>query len=296
MSFSTRTSGDPGADRRYAYADGARAEGDLVAARDLFEQALGLAPNWPPTHFALGQVCLDLGDHVAARAALRTCLALDPEDRLGASVLLAALEGSTAMPDAYVKGLFDEYAARFDRHLVEALDYSAPARIAALLGEGRFSAAIDLGCGTGLMARALQGRCARMVGVDLSPNMLAEAAKTGLYARLHAGELLAFLADETEQVDLVLAADVFCYVPDLGPVFRETARLLEPTGLFAFSIQTHAGDGVVIGEDRRVHHAPALVRGLAREAGLVVRHEIAASTRKDRGRPVPGALFLLAKP
>lgn len=300
--FSTQTSGDLTADRRYAYGDGALGDGDFVAARDLFAQTLELAPGWPPAYLALAKACLALGDQAAAAEALRQACALDPEDRLGAGVLLAQISGEPVMPDAYVAGLFDEYAGRFDSHLVGALDYRAPEMLKAMLQHGdplksTMSEVLDLGCGTGLMARALGGSGMAFTGVDLSAGMLAVAQTTGLYRRLACAELLAFLMREPDaRYDLVIAADVFCYVPDLAPVFVETRRVLRSGGRFAFSIQTHSGAGVIIGDDCRVHHAPRQVHDWAAAAELDVRQEIPASTRRDRGIPVPGALFELAKP
>lgn len=299
--FSTQTSGDLTADRRYAYGDGAMRDGDFIAARDLFAQTLELVPGWPPAHFALAKACLALGDSVAAAEALRRVRALDAEDRLGAGVLLAQISGEPVMPDAYVAGLFDEYAGRFDDHLVGALNYRAPEMLKALLQHdgarmGAGPQVLDLGCGTGLMARALAGDGMAFTGVDLSAGMLAVAQTTGLYRRLECAELLAFLRREPDACyDLVIAADVFCYVPDLAPVFAETCRLLRPGGRFAFSIQTHPGAGVIIGGDSRVHHAPRQIHVWAAAAGLDVRQELPASTREDRGTPVPGALFELVK-
>lgn len=297
--YATTTSGDMLADRRFAYGDAALQDGDHAAARDLFAQVIELVPHWPPAHFALGTACMAAGAPDEARAHLETTRALDPEDRLGAALLLAQLEGKAAagaMPDAFVATLFDDYAPRFDRHLVEALGYCAPGKLAALLATHPAPPAacvLDLGCGTGLMPKALPGQGA-WHGVDLSPAMVAEAKKTGLYASLAVGELCGWLATQAQgSADLVLAADVFCYVPDLEPVFAEAARVLRPGGRFAFSIQTHIGEGVVVGEDRRVHHAPALVRALAKDFTLLA--EEAVSTRLDRGKPVPGALFLLKR-
>jgi predicted TPR repeat methyltransferase len=303
--FSTRTSGDLVADRRFAYAEAALADHDAGAARDLYEQTIERVPHWPPAHLALAKACLALGDIACAIAALKAALALDAVDRLGARVLLAQIEGHAAqdaMPDAYVAGLFDEYAPRFDRHLTGTLKYRAPELILALLdehagGKRDFRQGLDLGCGTGLMARALQRRCTALTGVDLSAGMLEIAARSALYDRLARAGLLDFLANEPASgQDLVLAADVFCYVPDLRPVFVEVARVLVSGGLFAFSIQTRDGEGVTIGGDSRVHHTLAYVRACAALAGLMISREEIASTREDRGEPVPGALFLLAKP
>lgn len=304
-SFSTGTSGDLIADRRYAYGEAAQADNDFVAARDLFAQTLERVPDWPPAYFALAHAYLALEEMAAAADALRRVRALDPDDRLGASVALARLSGGEArgadMPDAYVASLFDEYAPRFDSHLIEALEYCAPQRLSALLrkekqGPSAPVRALDLGCGTGLMAREMTGGFSECVGVDLSAGMLRVASATGFYDRLERAELLAFLRGEADaRYDLVLAADVFCYVPDLAPVFAEVARVLGLGGRFAFSIQTHDGSGVVVGADNRVHHPAAHIRMLGAQSRLTLSHEVTASTRVDRGIPVPGALFVWEK-
>lgn len=300
--WSTRTSGDLIADRRFAWGDGAMETGDWAAARDLFEQALEQAPHWPPAHYALGKACHLGGDDAAARRALEQTIRLDPEDRLGAGLLLARIDGRAdpaAMPDPFVAALFDEYAPRFDSHLVESLSYRAPAVLAETLQRHQVaqgSVIYDLGCGTGLMARALP-ESGEWHGVDLSAAMLAEAHKTGLYSTLEAAGLLGWLVErQAAQADLVLAADVFCYVPDLEPVFAQVERVLRSGGHFAFTVQTQEGAGVIVGADMRVHHAPALVRALAQGAGFSILEEQHVSTRKDRGVDVPGALFLLGKP
>ncbi len=298
--WSRNTSGDGIADGRYAWGDAALRDGDFAAARELFAQALEQAPHWPPAHYALGQACLAADDHAAARAAFTTVLALDLEDCLGARLLLARLSGvagGDAMPDGFVRALFDEYAPRFDAHLVEHLGYCAPQRIAAMLARHAIvpETVLDLGCGTGLMAKAMP-RKGNWHGVDLSPAMIERARASGLYTRLDVAGLLDWLRERKAQgADLILAADVFCYVPDLAPVFEQAARALRPGGWLAFTVQIHAGAGAVIGADLRVHHAPALVRELARGARLAILDEESASTRRDRGEDVPGALFLLSR-
>jgi len=42
----------------------------------------------------------------------------------------------------------------------------------------------------------------------------------------------------------VLAADVFVNVNELSPILTNMARALTPAGIVAFTVETHADDGV----------------------------------------------------
>src|SRR5262249_3751343 len=78
---------------------------------------------------------------------------------------------------------FRRQAASYARHRP---DYSPAlyAAIAERAGEGAGRRAIDLGCGTGFVSRALVARGWRVVGIDFSAPMLAEAhAAVGSQAR-----------------------------------------------------------------------------------------------------------------
>ena len=133
----------------------------------------------------------------------------------------SAARGSlSALPEAYVARLFDDYAPRFDAHLTKALDYRAPALIAEALDLAapgrRFASALDIGCGTGLMGEAVRDRVDRLVGVDLSPGMIARARERGLYDELEVAEAAAFLARTAPGAyDCILAADALCYFGEL---------------------------------------------------------------------------------
>ncbi len=117
----------------------------------------------------------------------------------------------------------------------------------------------------------------------------------GLYTRLDCAEAGEWLAGEGAQsADLVIAADVFCYIENLAPIFREARRVLMPDGVFAFTVQD-AGDGPSrVGNDLRVHHAEADIARWARESRFRIQYEARVSARRDRGEPVPGALYVLS--
>lgn len=300
-----RSSGDFRADRRYEYARAAFEERDFEAAADLARQVIELTPGFAPAHAMLGRSAAELGLREEAVTALRQALALEPEDVLGVRLDLArlgALAPGEAITDGYVRALFDDYAPKFDRHLTGSLAYRGPELIADALRRAcskrlrEYRFVLDLGCGTGLMAQALEGVFSSMEGVDLSPRMLEKAGKTKLYDALHEGELVSFLAARpSAEADLVVAADVFVYMAALDAAFREAHRVLRREGLFAFTVQAHEGDGFILGEDARYAHSEAYLRELADAVGFTMVIFERVSTREDRGVPVPGFLVVLQR-
>ena len=294
------SSGDPALDRRHEWARGLIERGEVQAAAELLAETLERGPGFIAGWFLLGEASELLGDKEGAIAAFRRALKLDPEDRLGVGLRLARLKARRvphAMSPAYVRTLFDQYAGRFDRELVEALHYSGPALLAAALGkvagERRFKRTLDLGCGTGLMGEAVRGRTQELVGVDLSENMVEAARRKQTYDRLAAGDLAYFLAAEPENFDLILAADVFVYLPDLKPVCAAVAHKLSPGGLFAFTVETHEGDGAILRDTLRFAHGEKHLRDAAAAARMEVLFLEKVATRLEKNSPVEGLLAVL---
>lgn len=297
-----RSSGDLIADRRFDYALAAREAGDLEAAVDILRQVLVLVPGWSAGWFTLGEIERARGEDLPAAAAFREALRLDPEDSQGALLHLARLGAAPqgdAMRAAYVAALFDDYAPRFDTALVDRLGYRGPALIMAALDAVRpmFRAvrALDLGCGTGLMAEPLRSRVDHLSGVDLSSGMIGQARRRGLYDHLAVGEVLAVLqASPPGRYDLIVAADVFVYMADLAPVITAAARTLAAGGLLAFSVQA-ADAGWHLGDDMRYAHGRDHLEMAAQAAGLALVACDHASTRQDRGQAVPGMIAVLER-
>jgi predicted TPR repeat methyltransferase len=300
------TSGDLIADRRYGYGQALLAEGDFAAAVDLFEQTMELVPSWPPGWFALGDAQDQAGDRNGAILSFTKALALSLDDVLGAGLRLARLDANSSpatMTQDYVAALFDQYADRFDDHLVTALDYRGPAIIKTAL-EGvcrlqqralRFSSVMDLGCGTGLMARAMAGCSDHTDGIDLSPAMVSMAVKSGFYRAAWVGDAVESMTQHNCQYTLILAADILVYIGDLEPLLTKCATTLEPEGLLAFTVQAHNGEGFRLGADLRFHHSEEYLRASALRAGLRILHLEPCVTRQDAGKPVPGFVVVMAK-
>ena len=300
------SSGDLIADRRYEFARNLQLEGDLVAAADLLEQAVELAPGFASAWFTLGEIREQLGERDAAITAFRKAREADAGDPHGAGLKLMRLgaEKLSAMPPAYVRTLFDQYAPRFDRALIDDLGYRGPSMLFKAVLAARqaaskpalFKRAIDLGCGTGLAAAAFAGEVDRFIGIDLSPGMIEKAKATGFYTELEVGDMLeALRARPAASADLVLAADAMVYVADLAPVLAEIGRVLAADGLLAFTLERHAGDGIVLGGGLRYAHSPHYVRMALAAAGLTLTQLEEQSFRNEGKTPVPGLVVVAAK-
>ena len=144
------------------------------------------------------------------------------------------------------------------------------------------------------MGRALAGRVETLDGVDLSPRMIEQAQRTGLYSTLSVGDLLDHLArTPASRYDLVLAADVLVYVGSLDAVMAEARKVLRPAGTLAFTVQALVtGDAFALGPDLRFSHARASIERTLAQAGfgaLVIEEK---STRQDGGVDVPGLVVV----
>lgn len=216
--------------------------------------------------------------------------------------MIAALTGTdTAQaPADYVRGFFDTYADRFEAHLLEKVQYEAPAHLRRLFDrvageQTRLGAVLDLGCGTGLTAEAFQDRAERFLGVDLSPRMLKIAADRGLYADLREADAATALA-RSRSLSAVMATDLFIYIGDLDGVFAGVAEALAPGGWFLFSVESAQGDGFKLLPTGRYAQSPAYIRALLARHGLT---EAACEHGRIRGGSegdIDGDYWIARKP
>jgi predicted TPR repeat methyltransferase len=218
---------------------------------------------------------------------------------------LASVRGGVTPPATaprqYVEALFDDYAADFQGHLVDTLGYRGhELLLKPMVESGRhFRHVLDLGCGTGLCGAQLKPISDVIDGVDLSSAMLEQARKRpGVYRELVHADLGEFLATKPpDSADLVVAADVLIYVGEPEPLFEAVARILEPDGLFAFTVElpTNGDQDLQLLPSLRYAHSEGCVRRLAARAGLQVDELRAAPIRHEQHQPVPGLYVHLRK-
>lgn len=282
-----------------------REAGEPLLAADVLDPALRQAhpmdPARPAAGVALARAWIDLAEPRKARDALEAALEADPADAAGAKALLDGLAGAGGdLTPAFVRALFDQYADRFDQHLVGKLGYGVPGRLREALGrlgtgEGAGLRVLDAGCGTGLMGVEARGLAGTLAGFDLAPRMVEKARARGVYDRLWVGELVEAFQAEPGAWDLLLAADVLVYLGDLDPVMRAAATALVPGGRFAFSVERAGGTGFLLQDSRRYAHSEEHVRATAETAGFAVELLEPIVPRHDRGKPLDGLLVVLRR-
>jgi predicted TPR repeat methyltransferase len=276
--------------------------GRMDEAAAALEAALRLRPDHPHAHRALGAIYSVLGRSKDVARIYRHWHEVAP-DHAGARHMAAAI-GAADMPeraaDEYVRTLFAAFAADFDQVLAK-LNYRVPALLAELLGRfpaGRLLDIADLGCGTGLCAPALRPLARRLVGVDLSPEMLEKARACGLYDALVEAELTAFLGGNAAAFDLIVVADTLVYFGDLALPLSKAAAALPQSGRIAFNLERQGEDapaGYRLNQYGRYVHSEEHVRRRLAEAGFTILSLETTTIREQALQPVQGLVVLAAK-
>jgi SAM-dependent methyltransferase len=228
--------------------------------------------------------------HAAGLATLERLVRAGAEHRPAASA-------DAALDDA--RAMFDRLVAVSPEASVAAYSLGDPAVLARATAEllewlrglglldGR-PRVLDFGCGIGRVATAVAAEAEAVLGLDLSPGMVAAARARhsgvpGLSFATCSGRDLAGLPDA--RFGLVLAVDVFPYLVQggaalAGGMLAEAARVLRPGGALAilnYSYGDPAGDAAALAA---VAPALGLVLEAARERPLALWDGIAFRLRR----------------
>lgn len=274
--------------------------GRIEEALQAFDRSVDIDPNFAAAWSARGGLLREADQLEEAGQSFEKALASGADPELN-GYYLASVRGAktpAAAPRQYVEALFDDYAADFQGHLVERLGYRGyEVLLQPLVDSGkRFRSALDLGCGTGLCAAVIKSWVDTIDGIDISSEMLKQAAKLGVYRELLHEDLAEFLARTQRRVDLVIAADVLIYVGDLSSIFFSIGRILEPGGLFAFTVELTTDDkDFHLLPSLRYAHSEDYVRRLADQCGLHCADLRMAPLRHEQSVPVQGLYVYLRK-
>ncbi len=264
------------------------AAGHFTDAIFRFKAVTWIEPGNADAWYNLATSYLADSQPMKAVQAYRKTLALKPGSEEAAYMLAVAL-GKRAQPQEMPRHMplslalshFNGLAASYDEQQLVQGKYQGHTKLAEALRprlvQGRVDhVVLDLGCGTGLCGAQLRAQAARLVGVDMSPAMLAQAMQRKdtnnrkIYDELIEREATQFLKEASEsEYDIILAGVIFSFIGDLSAIVAQAARTLKPGGLLAFTADmTQAKDYVFDAAGGRFRFSRDYLQKLASQHGL----------------------------
>ncbi len=246
------------ADAWYNLAVCSRREGDLEAAVRQLRRSVACPTPFSRSFDVLATMLYEQGSLSEAAQTVADWVAREPTNPIARHMAAAtsAKDPPHRASDEYVRAHFDGFADAFDSKL-EGLGYRAPQLVASALlaaagsvrpistppldtpahGEPAFAALLDAGCGTGLCGPLVRGLCRSLVGVDLSPNMLAHAKQRGCYDELVTAELSAFMRSRPGKFAAVVCADTLVYFGPLAEPLAAAHESLKQGAPLVFTVE-----------------------------------------------------------
>lgn len=267
-----------------------------------FEQALQLQPTDLATHLNCGNIYLKRNEIDQAIAHYQKADAIKPNDPEIQHILSALKQQNTEnkAPAPYIIHLFNQYAAYYDKHLTEYLKYNVPQKLFdaiqlenPTLSEKEWQI-MDLGCGTGLCGSLFKSFAKKLIGVDLSTNMLTVARQKNIYDELIEEDIVSCL-DRFSSLDLIIAADVLTYIGDLLPLFSGVENALKRGGLFIFTVEKTYENNFILQTSIRYAHNKHYLELCANACHLDVLRIDNVVLREQKKEPIEGYLVLLRR-
>ena len=264
-----------------------------------FCKAITLRPRHPEARRLLALAHCALGEKDEAIRIFEEWLAEEPDEPIARHMLSACtgLDVPSRASNEFVAKTFDSFAASFESKLAK-LSYRAPSLVSAMLDDLGLQESpnldvLDAGCGTGLCGPLVARYARRLVGIDLSAGMLAQAREKHIYDELQQIELTGYLRDHVGAFDIIVSADTLVYFGALDDVIAAAAAALRPGGLLIFTLEHGDGDAGAdyhLQTHGRYTHARAYVDRLLVNYGFET--DIAeAELRMESGVPVAGLVI-----
>ncbi|MCA9140848.1 MAG: tetratricopeptide repeat protein [Planctomycetales bacterium] len=321
-------------------------KGEPTDAVDHFRKLAELFPDESVVHYNLANVLQDAGEYLDSIAAFRRAIELDPDfssarENLGRALsdvkrydealdvwkawldhdpnnavakhMVVSITGEGTperCEDDYVRETFDQNFAQSYEKQLERILYKVPELIGQAINSIGLDAddldILDAGCGTGLCAAVLRPLAGRLVGVDLSGDMLDEATKRGVYDDLHEHELTGYLNSGVGPFDLIVSGDTLCYFGDLKEVLAGMRNCLKDDGHVVFTVEQRKIDDdpdsdfgsetetpykpYELQPHGRYRHDESYVRDTLEEVGFSTIDIAYGTLRMERGREVIGLI------
>jgi len=264
------------------------------------EHAARMDPDYLPVHINLGALFLKINRYPDAIKHYQEALRIKPDDAEIQHILTAISKGEAPekAPTEYLQHLFDQYAKYYDKHLTEHLHYQAHKLLFETIREESDDdnpewTILDLGCGTGLCGELFKPFAKRLIGIDISENMIAAAKEKNLYDELKVQEVEDAL-DTFKDNDFIVAGDVFSYIGKLDEIFKKAKAALKPNGLFAFTVEKTDTEPYELQQTIRYAHSKTYLESLIKANTFQTLRFDTIELRKQKNVPVEGYLIVLS--
>ena len=274
--------------------------GENQKAKNYFERAIEIDPNHANAIFNLGSNLKALGEFSKSAKFFEQFLKIYPEDHLGAILELATM-GKKDIPNKTPKNFLQNFyhkkskgwdtqktSSYLGHELIENAfkqNYKEQEKIDIL----------DLGCGTGSLAGFLRPYARRLIGLDLSKDMIVEAEKKGLYDTLLNKELDKYLAETSSQYDAVIAAAVMIHFFDLENTFTLIRNSLKKDGKFIFSVFKGEKKDKELNSFLMYSHSDSYINTLADRLKFKINYKQSGVHEYQNGNPVDALIYVLQK-
>lgn len=255
-------------------------EGKWHDALFRFKIAVYMRPGYTQAVYNIGCCYYNLGNRTKARHALEQVLRENPQHQ-DAIFMLGAIDPSALSPDQRPKQMPREMITKFfgsiaaEYNQIEAQNQYRGGTLVAehvrpLLAPVGLTV-VDLGCGSGIAAIPYRAAAERMIGVELVPEMVAQARTTGQgTTKLFDDVIAADIAALNTQVpmgsaDLVLLVNVVQFVGALESVMAAAAGIAKKGGVVAITFEPYTGSDAfgLVKDTGRFGHSDAYVKALA---------------------------------
>lgn len=260
--------------------------GDLTAALGLFFNAFNLVPECNEYALNIAETLVMLHREQADTA---TKIAADwlsrcPQNEF-AKHINAAFKGEKIGNNfEYSRRLFDLFADNYEQTMSN-INYEVPQKIADCIGQAT-GTIVDLGCGTGLLGEKIKNENNRLIGVDISAQMLEKAREKNIYDQLIEADILDY-CKHMPVADMVTAADVLGYMGDLAPLAQ---KVFPRAFIFSAALNEQVADFTLIEGGRYVYN-PEYIEQTLQQAGYTNIRQKSAVLRRENGKNVNGAIF-----
>ncbi len=278
-----------------------KAQGKKNDALNHLLNALQIETKSAEINFNLAEIYLSMNDINKSQKFLNETIKLDPNHE-GAKLKSEILNGNFKgkFPLKYLKHHFDNYSETFEKHLLSTLNYKVPLAFSKIMKskyEKKYSLKniLDLGCGTGLCGIQIKNNFNKLVGVDISKQMLNKANQKSIYTQLICTDIINFLKYTKQKYEIIIAADVLIYLGDLNELFKFVHNVMLCNARFIFSIEETKKGEYMINQNGRFSHTLSYITKISQKNNLMIETYQDLKIRKENNKWIYGKIFTVMK-